>query len=158
MSGGATNGVMWRGGVRCGDDGWRSGGGSGVGGVVGVAVIVASVWWSLSSFPLRPSGDGLAVTTAVAPAVELRRRWATATAGGPTTVGFIFLILLQHSLPRAIWSLGTCVLWSFTLALGAEPFADPAVPSGCCREFPLGAAYAERNPTYAESNWLSTKP
>jgi hypothetical protein len=39
----------------------------------------------------------------------------------------------------------------FTLALGKEPFAGPAVPGGLCREFPLSTGCAE-------SNSLSAKP
>jgi hypothetical protein len=45
------------------------------------------------------------------------------------------------------------VPWGFTKALGTEPLAGPAVPSGCCREFPLGTFCAEKNPARAESNY-----
>jgi hypothetical protein len=37
--------------VRCGGDEWRSGGGSGVDGVVMVVVVAAAVLWTISKQP-----------------------------------------------------------------------------------------------------------
>jgi hypothetical protein len=46
----------------------------------------------------------------------------------------------------------------FTLPLGKEAFAGPAVPSGLCREFPLGTGCAESIWVCAEWSSLSAQP
>jgi hypothetical protein len=46
----------------------------------------------------------------------------------------------------------------FSMAHDRGPFANPVVPSGLCREFPLTTGCAESIQACAERNSLSTKP
>jgi hypothetical protein len=87
----------------------------------------------------------------VATAAEVRRWWAG-------VMGFGFFIVFQNSLPRAISALGTRAPSGIHLALGIGLFAGPAVPSGLCREFPLGTGCAESTRACVESSPLSAQP
>jgi hypothetical protein len=51
---------------------------------------------------------------------------------GPRRGFWVFLIVFQKSLPRAISALGTRAPSGIHLALGIGLFAGPAVPSGLC--------------------------
>jgi hypothetical protein len=44
------------------------------------------------------------------------------------------------------------------VTLGTELFAGPAVPSGLCREFPVGTGCAKSIQACAERSLLSTQP
>jgi hypothetical protein len=74
--------------------------------------------------------------------------------GGPR----VFFVLENLLCREPYGALGTSVTRVFTLALGKEPFVGPAVPSGLCREFPLGTGCVECIPACAESNSLSANP
>jgi hypothetical protein len=77
-------------------------------------------------------------------------RWARGA------VGFFYLENL--SLPRVKWHHGTRVPRASEVALSKEAFAGPAVPSGLCREFPLGTGCAESVRACAERSSLSAQP
>jgi hypothetical protein len=112
------------------------GGGDAGGGVCGR-------WWGrraavVASLAVSQRGVGQQVGSAVAP---------------------VSFFVLENLLCREPYgALGTSVTRVFTLALGKEPFVGPAVPSGLCREFPLGTGCVECIPACAESNSLSANP
>jgi hypothetical protein len=82
---------------------------------------------------------------------------AVVLAGGPAGP-LDFFYLENFSLPRAKWPHGTRVPRASEVALSKEAFAGPAVPSGLCREFPLGTGCAESIRACAERSSLSAQP
>jgi hypothetical protein len=68
----------------------------------------------------------------------------------------LFLEILLRREPYG--ALGTSVTRVFALPLGKEAFAGPAVPSGLCRESPLGTGCAESIWACAEWSSLSGQP
>jgi hypothetical protein len=59
---------------------------------------------------------------------------------------------------RVKWGSRHICVECFFMAHGRGPFAGPAVPSGLCREFPLGRGCAESIRACAERSSLSAKP
>jgi hypothetical protein len=125
--------------------------------VVLVAVVLVVGCGGAGGFGGGGGGNVMAAAV-VATTAEVRRWWATMYGRWARVVGFGFFIVFQKSLPRAISALGTRAPSGIHLALGIGLFVGPAVPSGLCREFPLGAGCAESTRACAERSSLSAQP
>jgi hypothetical protein len=75
----------------------------------------------------------------------------------PLSWNFFFFVLLNLICREQYPTLGTRVTRVSDVALGKGLFAGPAVPSGLCREFPLGTGCAESNWACAERSSLSAQ-
>jgi hypothetical protein len=128
---------------------WRRRCGHSSGGGARAAVAVVLGWCGQRSWGGEGGGAGVAAATD-------RWGWRCWPVGPRDCWDFFYLEKLL--LPRAMWPHDTRVPRASEVALGKEPFAGPAVPSGLCREFPLGTGCAESIQACAERSLLSAQP
>jgi hypothetical protein len=130
------------------------GGGGGGGGSCG-----GGWWWRAAVVAVLvvvfAGGGGVSAAVVAPPAVSRRGVGQQVGSVVALCLFFVLEILLRR---EPYGALGTSVTRVFTLPLGKEAFAGPAVPSGLCREFPLGTACAESIWACAEWSSLSAQP